>query len=111
MSLAEKLICNSSVVLERTRYDDGTPEKPDVTIDNVWAEVVGCLGCGEFNLDVVVYLNKGNEEEIWAASCEELYRMPFVEDLDALEAMLVGAQEQSHITWRERGKPYSDYDF
>ncbi len=60
-------------------------------------------------LDVVVYLNKGDDNELWER--EELYRMPFVEDLDVLEAMLVRAQEQSHLTWGERSKPYSDYDF
>ncbi|MCD4771550.1 hypothetical protein K8R30_04015 [archaeon] len=112
MGLVEKLICNSSVVFSRERYDDGTPEEPDVIIDNVWAEVIGCYGfTGQFALDIVVYLNKGNDKEIWADSCEELYRMPFVEDLDILETLLKEAQKQSHVVARERGKPYSDYDF
>jgi len=53
MSLAEKLICNSSVVFERNRYDDGTLEEPDVTIDNIWAEVVRVHGIDPRELRVL----------------------------------------------------------
>jgi len=72
----------------------------------------GCYGyAGTFSLDIVVYLNKGNDEEIWADSCETLYRMPFIEDIDMLEVLLQEAKEQSHVVAWERGKPHSDYDF
>lgn len=110
MSLDEKLIyageliCNSSVLLSRERYDDGTPEKPDVIIDEVSADIEGSFGCGGINMDVVIYLTKSNDTEIWETY--ELYKIPFIEDLDILDRILIEAKEQSHVSWRDRYKPY-----
>ena len=97
MNLAEKLMFCGGVEFSYDRYDHGTKENPDIPYDRVWAEIERCYDFGgNMHLDIAIYLSKEDDEFIWET--HEMYRMPFVEDLDLLEKMLVEAKGQSHLT-------------
>lgn len=105
MSLADKLICNGSVILEENRYNDGTLENPDITIDKVWVEIKGSYDfVGQLNLDIAAYMSKEDDDEIWEV--DELYRTPFIENFNILDSLLEEMKSQSHLSREERRKPY-----
>jgi hypothetical protein len=91
-NLAAKLLARGEVTLFSKRYNDGTKEEPDITIDHVKARVEKTK---QGHKDIVVYLLK--EDDKYVNEVYEVYRIPFMNNSSVLAYMLEEATKQVHI--------------
>ena len=91
--LAKKLLLEEEVDLYEKRYNDGTEEFPDIMINRIFAVIEKSKMSDK---DIVVYLSKEDDESTSTDQTFELYRIPYIEDLDILEKILSEANNQSH---------------
>lgn len=92
--LARKLIAGEEVTLSYERYNDGTEEEPDITIDHVYATIEDCKIASVTYKDIVVYVSKENDDTV--GDTTEIYRMPFIEDLRIVACLLEASTKQAH---------------
>ncbi|MFA5953515.1 MAG: hypothetical protein WC812_02900 [Candidatus Pacearchaeota archaeon] len=92
-TLAERLLQGKIITLSYEKYNDGTKENPDILINRLCASIEETKD--KKNKDLVVFLNKEDEEEI--NETYEIYRMPFIKDLEKLVYILKETRKQSHL--------------
>jgi len=88
--LAKKLLIGRTPTLFYKRYNDGTEQNPDVIIYHLYATVEDFNG----NRDIIINLDKEDDEAIFE-TCE-IYRFPYITNLNILKTILKKAIEQSH---------------
>ena len=88
--LAKRILRGKNITLFYNRYNDGSDENPDITIDHLFAEVE----TSEKYRDIVIKLSKEDDTDIFETY--EVYRFPYITDLNILETILKKAIEQSH---------------
>jgi hypothetical protein len=92
--LVKDLINGKNVTLRYKRYNDGTKDCPDVLIDRVWAFVEEVFGSNSYK-EFVFCASKENDSLVF--DTEEIYRIPWIEDLDILIPILKEARKQAPI--------------
>ncbi|MDO8517385.1 MAG: hypothetical protein Q7S33_04660 [Nanoarchaeota archaeon] len=88
--LVKKLLGGKTITLFYNRYNDGSEENPDITIDHLFAEIE----TSETYKDIVIKLSKENDETIW--DTYEVYRIPYLTNFKILKSILKEATKQSH---------------
>ena len=91
-TLAKKLLDGKKVTLSYQRFNDGTEENPDILINRVYAIIEKDQ---DGNKDVCVYISKEDDEVV--GDVYQIYKMPFITDLNVLKYMLKEAKKQSHL--------------
>lgn len=87
------LLEGKKVLLERQKYNDGTEEKPDIIIYEVFAHRAAYRWNPE-HPDIIISLQYSNDTTIF--DTKEVYRMPIIEDLTILEKVLKYSISQTH---------------
>ncbi|MBW2998479.1 hypothetical protein KY321_02975 [Candidatus Woesearchaeota archaeon] len=96
--LAKKLLDGEKrVIIDFHEYNDGSEKIPD----RVAYELSAHIERGQDYKDLIVFFDKpyyDNKKGEWFSDnlCTEVYRMPYIEDLDLLEKMLELAIKQQH---------------
>ncbi len=88
------LLEGKRILLQRQRYNDGTEEKPDIIIYDLFAKRDSYRWCPE-SPDIIISLQYSNDTTIFDVT--EVYRMPIIEDLTVLEKVLKYVIAQSHV--------------
>ena len=88
------LLEGKRILLWHQKYNDGTEEKQDIIIYDLFAK------CETYrwnpgNPDIVISLQKSNYTNNF--DIQEVYRMPIIENLTILEEILKQAIVQSHV--------------
>ena len=89
--LSKRVLEGKKVTLWYHKQNDGTEDNPDIMIKRVYVETESnSLGYKS----LVVYLSSENEKSVFGA--DEIYRMPFVNNLNILKYILKEIKKQAH---------------